>query len=589
MEASQYLPMFLAEGREHLQTLNVSLVRVERDPTDAASIEDIFRVAHTLKAMSGTMGFGSMESLTHEMESVMEGMREEGGELAPAAVETLFGCLDALERLVSEIEMHGSEQSDPVELVSRLRALGPDELEPPERQAPRTVRVRVERLDELLDVLGEMAGARARVEALAPIAADPELAAAIDDLAFLERSLAGIATELRLAPLEQAFMRFPRLVRDLATTLGKQVDLRITGGDIELDRALVDALAAPLVHLVRNAIAHGLETPLERVAAGKVPVGTLTLSAERDGEQVSIGVGDDGRGVDPVAVGRIAAHRGLIDRERAAALTLEEAIELLFTPGFSTAGATSAIAGRGIGMDAVRTMVGDLGGDCLLTSTPGRGTAVTIRLPLRAEESRPRAGFSDIELSAIREIASIGSGNAATALSQLVARMVEIGMPQAELVPLAEAASRIGPAEGEVVAVLTPVTGGLDASLLLAFPIAAAEALCGLLGTDAASDMGRSALEEIGNILSSCYATAIAGLTGLAIDPAPARLRRDRLDAVVAAVLAPAASPTGTVLLLQTSMRVEGAAVEFGFLLVPGEGMVPKLLRALDLDQAGSA
>jgi chemotaxis protein CheC len=189
--------------------------------------------------------------------------------------------------------------------------------------------------------------------------------------------------------------------------------------------------------------------------------------------------------------------------------------------------------------------------------------------------------YSDFELSAIQEIANIGTGNAATALSQLVMRPVDIGVPRAELVSLADAAERIGPLESDVVAVLTPVHGDLAANMLLVLPAAAAEALCALLGTTLGDPMGESALQEIGNILTGSYMTAVAGMTGLALEPAPPLLARDMLGSVMDAVLALAASASETVVFLQTAIRIEQSAVDFGFLLLPDEGMVERLLEAL--------
>ena len=191
--------------------------------------------------------------------------------------------------------------------------------------------------------------------------------------------------------------------------------------------------------------------------------------------------------------------------------------------------------------------------------------------------------YSDLELSAIQEVANIGTGNAATALAQLIGRSVEIGVPIAELVPLAYAAERIGPLESEVVAVLTPVKGAMPASMLLAFPIPSAQALCEMLGTDATTAIGHSALQEIGNILTGSYTTAIVGMTGLAIEPEPPLLAFDMLGSVVDAVLAMSAASADTVLFIQTAITIEGAACNFGFLFVPHEGAVAKLLQALGL------
>jgi len=526
MELSDYLPMFLAEGREHLQALNLSLVRVEQDPRDVETINDIFRVAHTLKGMSATMGFGRMASLTHEMESVMEGMKSRSDGLPQDALDTLFGCLDTLSSLVDEIEESGTEQSDPGDLVGRLQRLlaggaaapgdefgaalvaGPapeiiaaveaaglyvaavtlvladdvdmpgvrgflavrkveehgellqcepdvavieaGEIESPElrvwlatsaetdaiaadlrrqegighcvvarqeaggaapaaapatttdpldpvaadgpvaparpaaaaKHRAQTVRVEAERLDLLMHMMGEMVVQRTRLEAIAASSGHADLQSAVNDLSRVAQSLQQMVMQVRMVPVESVFMRFPRMVRDIAAKLGKQVELQIKGEDTELDRTVVEALGDPLVHLVRNAMDHGLETPAERVAQGKPAQGTLEISAEHAGGEVVIRVREDGRGIDPARIGAIAAARGLIAADSVAALSPEEAVELLFRPGFSTAEVTTDISGRGVGMDAVRTMVRNLGGDCLISSEVGRGSTASIRLPL---------------------------------------------------------------------------------------------------------------------------------------------------------------------------------------------------------------
>jgi two-component system chemotaxis sensor kinase CheA len=185
-----------------------------------------------------------------------------------------------------------------------------------------------------------------------------------------------------MIPVEAVFLRFPRLIRDLSSRLGKEVDLELLGQDTELDRTVVDAIGDPLVHLVRNALDHGLEPPEERVAAGKPQRGRLTISARHAGGSVIIGVSDDGRGIDPARVARKAAERGLIDPATADSVDSARACELVFAPGFSTADTTSDVSGRGVGMDAVRAKVRELGGEVSLNSTLGNGSKIEIRLPL---------------------------------------------------------------------------------------------------------------------------------------------------------------------------------------------------------------
>jgi two-component system chemotaxis sensor kinase CheA len=188
--------------------------------------------------------------------------------------------------------------------------------------------------------------------------------------------------QVRMIPVDAVFLRFPRLVRDLSAKLDKKVELVLSGRETELDRTVVDMLGDPLVHLVRNSLDHGIESPDVRVAAGKPETARLEISARHAGGNVEISVSDDGRGIDPAAVAKKALQRGLIAPEQVESFDMRSAIEVLFAPGFSTAEVTSDISGRGVGMDAVRTAIRELGGEVVLTSTPGKGTLAQIRLPL---------------------------------------------------------------------------------------------------------------------------------------------------------------------------------------------------------------
>ncbi|HEX4806289.1 MAG TPA: chemotaxis protein CheA [Conexibacter sp.] len=517
IDQHEYLPAFLAEAREHLQDLGLAIVRIEAAPDDRLAAEGIFRVAHSLKGMSATMGFDAIAALTHAMEDVFELLRQRAGGLPADAIDVLSACLDALEQSVESIASGAGEQLDAASLVERLRRLArertpaqelardgdvalpdltralatgerllhvvaeladdcqmpgvrafmvfealrvhgelmgavpaPDaverfsgrrleawvatrsdaptleesaravgeladvrvreaELVPSGSAAPdgapapasaaraaaATVRVDAERLDELLHLMGELVQHRTAVEALAAEADVPGLGQAVQRLARTSQALQETVTRVRMVPVETVFLRFPRLVRDLAARLGKQVELRMEGADTELDRTVVDALGDPLVHLVRNALDHGLETPDERAAAGKPPVGVLELSARHAGGHVLVSVRDDGRGIDPRAVGRAAVERGLLGPEDAAALDAAGAAELLFAPGFSTARATTDVSGRGVGMDAVRERVRALGGEVTIASgfrppvagtgdllATSHGTVARLRLPL---------------------------------------------------------------------------------------------------------------------------------------------------------------------------------------------------------------
>jgi two-component system chemotaxis sensor kinase CheA len=244
------------------------------------------------------------------------------------------------------------------------------------------VRVGTDRLDSLMNLMGEMVIQRTRLAQLSNDHDLGDLRGAVEEMSRVTTDLQTLIMQVRMMPVEGVFMRFPRMVRDLAQTLGKRVELLIAGEETELDRAVIDGLGDPLVHMLRNAVDHGLESPDEREAAGKDPTGTVHLTARHAGNSVIIEVRDDGRGIDPAALRASAVRKGLLDADAAAALSDDEALDLIFLPGFSTAARTTDVSGRGVGMDAVRTTIGALNGDVSISSTVGEGTTFTIRLPL---------------------------------------------------------------------------------------------------------------------------------------------------------------------------------------------------------------
>ena len=247
--------------------------------------------------------------------------------------------------------------------------------------ARRHVRVDLRRLDTLMNLIGELVVTRGRLHACASAIENPELADSVSDASRLIVELRDEITASRLVPAWQVFDRFPRVVRDLARTLGKEVDFIVDGKDIELDRSMLDEIADSLVHVLRNAIDHGIETPADRVAAGKPPAGRLHLSAARERSVAVIRVTDDGRGIDRRRVLARAKEDGLIDPSTSD-LTDDALFRLLTRPGFSTADAVTDVSGRGVGFDVVHTRVRGLGGAMDVRSAVGEGTTVMLRLPL---------------------------------------------------------------------------------------------------------------------------------------------------------------------------------------------------------------
>ncbi|WP_426959530.1 chemotaxis protein CheA [Muricoccus radiodurans] len=253
--------------------------------------------------------------------------------------------------------------------------------------AARSLRVDVARVDALMDLVGELIVAKNGLVHLVAEAggAEPRLARALAEsgagIERLAEAMHRAVMDLRMVPLSRTFRRLPRLVREAAAGLGKTVALEIRGEAVEADRAIVDGLFDPLLHLLRNAVDHGIEDPAGRAAAGKPATGRITLEARREGEGIAVEVTDDGRGIDPVRIRQAARTRGLMPEASLAALDDAAAVQLVFHPGFSTAASVTALSGRGVGMDAVRAAVEGLGGRASLTGRPGSGATVRLLLP----------------------------------------------------------------------------------------------------------------------------------------------------------------------------------------------------------------
>nr|WP_315101946.1 chemotaxis protein CheA [uncultured Fretibacterium sp.] len=250
------------------------------------------------------------------------------------------------------------------------------------KKASQTVRVDIGRLDKLMNLVGELVIGRARIERLVQEARLREFDEPLSQLGRISGDIQELVTKLRMVPVSFTFDRFPRLIRDLSKTLGKDVELVLEGQDTELDRTVIDEIGDPMVHLIRNSLDHGIERREDRRAVGKPEKGILKISAYQEGSGVIIEVSDDGAGIDPERVKQKAVERGILTEEEASVMTDEEAVQLVLIPGFSMAKAVTDISGRGVGMDAVKTKVEALGGQLDLVSRLGQGTRVYVRLPL---------------------------------------------------------------------------------------------------------------------------------------------------------------------------------------------------------------
>jgi two-component system chemotaxis sensor kinase CheA len=332
--------------------------------------------------MAAAMQYTDVVDRSHALETGLDDVRQGRAPVTAALIAYLYDETDALARAIETAAGQGATSATTSTPASApASATNPASATTRALAASRHVRVDAARLDTLLDLAGELELARAHVERLVA-GDDPDaLRDAVAHLSRLIGDMRGQVMTVRMIPVGHVFERFPRLVRDTARALDKDVEFVLDGGDIELDRSTLDALGDPVLHLLRNAVDHGIETPADRVAAGKPARGRLTLSAQRETNYVIIRVADDGRGIDRDAVLMRAHGAGLVG-DQTTSLSDHELLHVLTHPGFSTAQTVTDVSGRGVGLDVVDAAVRALGGTLDVRSVAGRGTVLTLRLPL---------------------------------------------------------------------------------------------------------------------------------------------------------------------------------------------------------------
>ncbi|WZL74865.1 chemotaxis protein CheA [Clostridiaceae bacterium 35-E11] len=540
MDMSQYLEIFIEESKENLQNMNQSLLELEQNPKDNGIVHEIFRIAHTLKGMSSTMGFSKIASLTHQMENVLQSLRNDEISVSERIIDVLFECLDMLEEYINKIVhtgeegnidahylieklnhiLHGeqapeAEKEDKIDthaigieveehskkvlirateegyycyklqidlnpncMLKSARAfiifntlekhseilksnpsvediedekfntsfeliivtkyveedikekiinisevenvfveeidmdtvgvLSEDmvensvildnnlteknlshegEKEDGENHSKKpklgkTVRVDIDRLDNLMNLVSELIITRSRLQDIDALGKRHNMNEAIEYLERITTNLHDAVMKVRMVPIERVFNRFPRMVRDLSKELGKEISLIMSGEETEVDRTVIDEIGDPLIHLIRNSIDHGIENPETRKKYGKSEVGIVKLKAYPDGNNVVIEVEDDGDGIDIEKVKKKAIKKGLVTNEQCENMEDKEIVNFLFKSGFSTAEKISDISGRGVGLDVVKTKIESLGGIVEIQTTKSRGSKFTIRLPL---------------------------------------------------------------------------------------------------------------------------------------------------------------------------------------------------------------
>jgi two-component system chemotaxis sensor kinase CheA len=442
---------FLVESEEFLQRIDQDIISLESSPKDEELLNRIFRALHTIKGTSGFLKFEPVVRLSHAAEDVLNDLRRGETYMSRQCMDALLATRDQLGMMLQDIREGGLKEYSLDSLLASLReargrhasvpalgellvaekvisaeVLGTLLSEQAASAQPRklgelivekglgteaaigqalakqkkiadtpapsqTLRVEARKLDELVNLIGELVLERNRLVQLSRDGASEkmsraDLASSLSQstarLSFITEELQSAGLKTRMVPIDTVFQRFPRLVRDVSNNLQKEVQLLVRGADTELDKTMVELIGDPLIHLVRNSLDHGLEQPDVRERAGKPRKGTIRLEARQEGDQIVISIADDGAGISHERVGQKAVEKGLVTAERLRTLSPREVLDFIFLPGFSTAEKTTDLSGRGVGMDVVRSNMRKLNGSIDLDSRPGEGTTIQLRLPL---------------------------------------------------------------------------------------------------------------------------------------------------------------------------------------------------------------
>ncbi|MDE1819045.1 MAG: chemotaxis protein CheA [Thaumarchaeota archaeon] len=384
-ENSKYREMFVQEALEHVESLNQHLLKFEEEPTIREHVDVLFRSAHTLKGMAATMSYDQIREICKTIEEIFDKFRKGEEIMTTELGNVIFYGIDILKQLIHD-ETKKIDLDEFLNYVKNPSGIkqNSDELDialAPQVKSP-TVRVRMQDLDALVNLVGEMMISKMRLEQIMHTHDSDEGREILMTLGRLITDIQYQTMKIRLVPIDQIFNRFSRMIRDVSASLGKQVKLEVNDSGIELDRTVLDAITDPLLHMLRNAVDHGLETPSERSEKGKPETGTIRLGANRMGDRVEIQVEDDGNGIDLEAIKSKALEKQITTLEELAHMSDEEIIGLVGTPGLSTAKTVTDISGRGVGMDVVMTQVKNVGGQVKIMTEKGKGTRIVLTIPM---------------------------------------------------------------------------------------------------------------------------------------------------------------------------------------------------------------
>lgn len=380
----KYKETFLSEAKERISSMEKSLLKLEKKPAKTEFLSAIFREVHTLKSMAATMDYNNMTKLCHAIEDVLDAIKTKKI-TANKCIDAMFECFDTLELSLKELSRDAEELNTDA-LVQKLQILITqketsadyvDKSAAPAVTKVESIEVKVERLDLLMNLAEELLINRMRLDSVEEKLQNPELSTVVDTMGRLVSDLQYNVMQSRLVPIGFVFSRFPRMVRDLAKQQKKEISLEMQGSDLELDRVVIDEISESLVHLLRNAVDHGIETPEVRKKAGKPAQGTIRLTAKRTKGFAIIEIADDGQGLDLEDIKKTAVKDKILPPQA----TKEELIQSIFF-GVSTTKKVTAVSGRGFGLNIVKNKIESLGGSIKVESEPKKGTTFIIEIPL---------------------------------------------------------------------------------------------------------------------------------------------------------------------------------------------------------------
>lgn len=494
-EMEEIFESFLIETQEIFERLSQDLMELEKRPTDKELHNTIFRAVHTVKGTSSFVGFEQLTELAHNFEDVLNKIRR--GELTVTSdkMDVMFAAFDLMKELLQRIQTKNTEPVELTGIIAKLQVVGQTAQEPP-RESPvpmdqskpqeaepvqeavetisqpavetkpattdsapaavssgaqakvvdSTIRVDIARLDGLMNLVGELVLGRNRLSQITyqldqqyeGIQVVKELADTSSQIDFITTELQMAVMKTRMVPIAKVFNKLPRLIRDLSKELGKDIDLQIFGEETELDKSIIEELNDPLVHILRNAADHGVETPEERIATGKPAQGKIIVKAQHEGNHIVISIEDNGNGMDPERLKLKAIEKGVITEAEAKEMTKREVLNLIFAPGFSMATRVTNVSGRGVGMDVVRTNITRLKGIIDIDSEIGAGSKFTIKLPLTLAiiqgllvESKKEI-FS-VPLASVLEVVRVQASEISTISGKEVIRLRDTVLPLAHI------------------------------------------------------------------------------------------------------------------------------------------------------------